>query len=49
MNGKNTLIVEYIWYASHRNINQLIETGSQENGMAQKIANGMWRPSSLRS
>jgi len=49
MNGKNTLIVKYILYASHRNINQLTETCSQENYMAQKIANGMWRPSSLKS
>lgn len=49
MNGKNTLIVKYILYASRRNIDQLTETDSQENWMAQMIANGMWRPSSLRS
>lgn len=46
---KNVLIVKYILYASHKNINQLTETGSRENCMAQKLANGMWRPSSLRS
>lgn len=46
---ENTLIVKYILYAWHRNTSHLPETGSQESCMAQKFANGMWHPSSLRS
>lgn len=46
---ENTLIVKCILYAPHRDTSHLPETGSQESCMAQKFANGMWRPSSLKS